>query len=327
MFRATALRTKAIRPQRYNVGAGIMGVEGTPFFTNESQGMGPNETRTFTKGSKVFTVNNAGQVIKVDTLPIKYQAPRKENLFIRTAERLLDPEGYKKNVADVKRFGRYMATPDPYLKAGKLGAGLSGYLGAEALANQLLPKGSADAVSTGLMGTGIAQLAEGFGAGKIPLAGKAVRLAAGPGRLLMNPKIGIPVAVGAAGIFGARKLDEAMSRPREFTETDGFLGPAGTKTYVESPYAKQKREYEEVMKIQDPREQELAMGNRPDLFSPMSPDDMMMSAPPLPGSELAQQQGGDVGGAGGTTPPQITAIPASAEKTDTDLNTQIKSKV
>jgi hypothetical protein len=81
-----------------------------------------------------------------------------------------------------------------------------------------------------------------------------------------------------------------MSRPKEFTETDGFLGPAGTKTYVESPYAKQKREYEEVMKIQDPREKELAMGNRPDLFSPMSPDDMMMSAPPLAGSELAQQQ-------------------------------------
>jgi hypothetical protein len=43
------------------------------------------------------------------------------------------------------------------------------------------------------------------------------------------------------------------------------------------------------MKIQDPREKELAMGNRPDLFSPMSPDDMMMSAP-LAGSELAQQQ-------------------------------------
>jgi hypothetical protein len=80
-----------------------------------------------------------------------------------------------------------------------------------------------------------------------------------------------------------------MSRPKEFTETDGFLGPAGTKTYVESPYAKQKREYEEVMKIQDPREKELTMGNRPDLFSPMSPDDMMMSAP-LAGSELAQQQ-------------------------------------
>jgi hypothetical protein len=67
-----------------------------------------------------------------------------------------------------------------------------------------------------------------------------------------------------------------------------FLGPAGTKTYVESPYAKQKREYEEVTKIQDPREKELTMGNRPDLFSPMSPDDMMMSAPPLAGSELAQ---------------------------------------
>jgi hypothetical protein len=313
MFRATALRTRAIRPQRYNVGAGIMGVEGTPFFTNESQGMGPNETRTFTKGSKVYTVNNAGQVLKVETLPIKYQAPKKENIFFRTAERLLDPEGYKKNVADVKRFGKYMATPDPYLKAGKFGAGLSGYLGAEALSNQLLPKGGADAVSTGLMGTGIAQLAEGLGAGKIPLAGRAVRLAAGPGRLLMNPYVGIPVAITAAGIYGAKKLDEAMSRPKEFTETDGFLGPAGTKTYVESPYAKQKREYEKVMKIQDPREKELAMGNRPDLFSPMSPDDMMMSAP-LAGSELAQQQA-TVGGAGGTTPPgeqpPVKIVPAS----------------
>jgi hypothetical protein len=170
MFRATALRTRAIRPQRYNVGAGIMGVEGTPFFTNESQGMGPNETRTFTKGSKVYTVNSAGQVIKVDTLPIQYQAPKKENIFFRTAERLLDPEGYKKNIADVKRFGKYMASPDPYLKAKVLLVleSTSGYLGAEALANQVLPEGGANAVSTGLMGTGIAHLAEGLGAGKIP---------------------------------------------------------------------------------------------------------------------------------------------------------------
>lgn len=329
MFRATALRTGAIRPQRYNVGAGIMGVEGTPFFTNESQGMGPNETRTFTKGSKVYTVNNAGQVIKVDTLPIKYQAPKKENLFFRTAERLLDPEGYKKNVADVKRFGRYMASPAPYKGIASIAKAIPGYAGAEILAQQALPEEEAGYARTGLMATGIADFAKGLGAGKIPYAGRLVSAIAGPGRLLAKPAIGVPVAVGAAGIYGARKLDEAMSRPREFTETDGFLGPAGTKTYVESPYAKQKREYEEVMKIQDPREQELAMGNRPDLFSPMSPDDMMMSAPPLPGSELAQTQGGGegTGGTGGTTPPQIAAIPASAEKTDTDLNTQINQSV
>ena len=318
MFRTKALRTRAIRPQRYNVGTGIMGVEGTPYFTNESQGMGPAETRTVTKGSKVYTIDNRGQVLKVETLPINYQAPKKENVFFRAAGRLLDPEGYKKNIADVKRFGKYMATPDPYLKAGRgiasIGKTASGYLGAEALAGQLLPEGGADAVSTGLMGTGIAQLAEGFGAGKIPVVGKAVRFAAGPGRLLTNPYVGIPVALTAAGIYGARKLDEAMSRPKEFTETDGFLGPAGTKTYVESPYAKQKREYEEVMKIQDPREKELAMGNRPDLFSPMSPDDMMMSSTPLAGSELAQQQGGDAGGTGGTTPPQGTVVPASSNK-------------
>jgi hypothetical protein len=327
MFRATALRTRAIRPQRYNVGAGIMGVEGTPYFTNESQGMGPNETRTFTKGSKVYTVNSAGQVIKVDTLPIKYQAPKKENIFFRAAERLLDPEGYKKNIADVKRFGKYMATPDPYLKAGKLGAGIGTIYAAESLAEQVLPETAANYVGKGIIGSGIAQLAEGV-TKNTPYLGKLVRFVGGPSRLLMNPKVGVPVALTAAGIYGAKKLDEAMSRPKEFTETDGFLGPAGTKTYVESPYAKQKREYEEVMKIQDPREQELAMGNRPDLFSPMGPDDMMMSAPPLAGSELAQTQGG---GAGGTTPPsqqpQATAIPASAEKKDTDLNTQVNQSV
>jgi hypothetical protein len=328
MFRTTALRTRAIRPQRYNVGAGIMGVEGTPFFTNESQGMGPNETRTFTKGSKVYTVNSAGQVIKVDTLPIKYQAPKKENVFFRAAERLLDPEGYKKNVADVKRFGKYMASPAPYKGIASIAKAIPGYAGAEVLAQQALPEKEAGYASTGLMATGIADFAKGLGAGKIPYFGRLVNFAAGPGRLLAKPAIGIPVALTAAGIYGAKKLDEAMSRPKEFTETDGFLGPAGTKTYVESPYAKQKREYEEVMKIQDPREKELAMGNRPDLFSPMSPDDMMMSAPPLAGSELAQTQGG---GAGGTTPPsqqpQATAIPASAEKKDTDLNTQVNQSV
>jgi hypothetical protein len=326
MFRATALRTRAIRPQRYNVGAGIMGVEGTPFFTNESQGMGPNETRTFTKGSKVYTVNSAGQVIKVDTLPIKYQAPKKENIFFRTAERLLDPVGYEKNKADIKRFGKYMATPDPYLKAGKLGAGIGTIYAAESLAEQVLPETAANYVGKGIIGSGIAQLAEGV-TKNTPYLGKLVRFVGGPSRLLMNPKVGVPVALTAAGIYGAKKLDEAMSRPKEFTETDGFLGPAGTKTYVESPYAKQKREYEEVMKIQDPREKEAAMGNRPDLFSPMSPDDMMMSSTPLAGSELAQQQGG---GAGGTTPPrqqpQATAIPASSTKDSANITGGLDKK-
>jgi hypothetical protein len=326
MFRATALRTRAIRPQRYNVGAGIMGVEGTPFFTNESQGMGPNETRTFTKGSKVYTVNSAGQVIKVDTLPIKYQAPKKENIFFRTAERLLDPVGYEKNKADIKRFGKYMATPDPYLKAGKLGAGIGTIYAAESLAEQVLPETAANYVGKGIIGSGIAQLAEGV-TKNTPYLGKLVRFVGGPSRLLMNPKVGVPVALTAAGIYGAKKLDEAMSRPKEFTETDGFLGPAGTKTYVESPYAKQKREYEEVTKIKDPREKELAMGNRPDLFSPMSPDDMMMSAPPLAGSELAQTQGG---GAGGTTPPsqqpQATAIPASSTKDSANITGGLDKK-
>jgi hypothetical protein len=328
MFRATALRTRAIKPQRYNVGAGIMGVEGTPFFTNESQGMGPNETRTFTKGSKVYTVNSAGQVIKVDTLPIKYQAPKKENIFFRTAERLLDPEGYKKNIADVKRFGKYMASPAPYKGIASIAKAVPGYAGAEILAQQALPEKEAGYASTGLMATGIADFAKGLGAGKIPYFGRLVNFAAGPGRLLAKPAIGVPVALTAAGIYGAKKLDEAMSRPKEFTETDGFLGPAGTKTYVESPYAKQKREYEEVMKIQDPREQELAMGNRPDLFSPMGPDDMMMSAPPLAGSELAQTQGG---GAGGTTPPgqqpQATIVPASVEKKESGISKEVPTNI
>jgi hypothetical protein len=307
MFRATALRTGAIRPQRYNVGAGEMGVTGTPYFTTESQGMGPTETRTVTRGSKVYTIDNRGQVLKVDTLPINYQAPKKPNIFFRTAERLLDPEGFKKNKADIKRFGKYMASPDPYKGLASIGRGISYGVGADVLAQQVLPEKGVDAFRTGLMTTGIAQLAEGV-TKKIPYAGRAISLAAGPGRLLMNPWVGVPVAATAAGIYGAKKLDEAMSKPDEFTETDGFLGPAGTKTYAESPYAKQKREYEEVMKVQDPREKEAAMGNRPDLFSPMSPDDMMMSSTPLAGSELAQQQGG------GTTPPQGTVVPASSNK-------------
>jgi hypothetical protein len=307
MFRATALRIGAIRPQRYNVGAGEMGVTGTPYFTTESQGMGPTETRTVTRGSKVYTIDNRGQVLKVDTLPINYQAPKKPNIFFRTAERLLDPEGFKKNKADIKRFGKYMASPDPYKGLASIGRGISYGVGADVLAQQVLPEKGVDAFRTGLMTTGIAQLAEGV-TKKIPYAGRAISLAAGPGRLLMNPWVGVPVAATAAGIYGAKKLDEAMSKPDEFTETDGFLGPAGTKTYAESPYAKQKREYEEVMKVQDPREKEAAMGNRPDLFSPMSPDDMMMSSTPLAGSELAQQQGG------GTTPPQGTVVPASSNK-------------
>jgi hypothetical protein len=322
MFRTTALRIGAIRPQRYNVGAGEMGVTGTPYFTTESQGMGPTETRTVTKGSKVYTIDSRGQVLKVDTLPINYQAPKKPNIFFRTAERLLDPEGFKKNTADIKRFGKYMASPDPYKGLASLAKAVPGYGGAEILAQQVLPEEEAGYARTGLMATGIADFAKGF-TKKIPYAGRLVSAVAGPGRLLANPAIGVPVALTAAGIYGAKKLDEAMSRPNEFTETDGFLGPAGTKTYVESPYAKQKREYEEVMKVQDPREKEAAMGNRPDLFSPMSPDDMPMSYTPLAGSELAQQQGG---GAGGTTPPQGTVVPASSKEVPTNITGGVDKK-
>jgi hypothetical protein len=319
MFRTTALRIGAIRPQRYNVGAGEMGVTGTPYFTTESQGMGPTETRTVTKGSKVYTIDSRGQVLKVDTLPINYQAPKKPNIFFRTAERLLDPEGFKKNTADIKRFGKYMASPAPYKGLASLAKASAGYVGADDWLNKFSQKEEQMLLDTGLMATGIAQLAEGV-TKKIPYAGRAISLAAGPGRLLANPAIGVPVALTAAGIYGAKKLDEAMSRPNEFTETDGFLGPAGTKTYVESPYAKQKREYEEVMKVQDPREKEAAMGNRPDLFSPMSPDDMPMSYTPLAGSELAQQQGG------GTTPPQGTVVPASSKEVPTNITGGVDKK-
>jgi hypothetical protein len=145
MFRTTALRIGAIRPQRYNVGAGEMGVTGTPYFTTESQGMGPTETRTVTKGSKVYTIDSRGQVLKVDTLPINYQAPKKPNIFFRTAERLLDPEGFKKNTADIKRFGKYMASPDPYKGLASIGKASSGYVGADVLAQQVLPEKGADA--------------------------------------------------------------------------------------------------------------------------------------------------------------------------------------
>lgn len=319
MFRHKALRTGVLKPKKYNIGAPDFGVSTEVASRNPAY---VQPSKTFIKGNIKYTVGPMGNIIASERIPvpqIEYKpglSTRFGNNFFNVAERLFDPEGYKKNYRDVKRVGAALVNPETYKKAGKgIGKGIkgfgkmsAGYLGASAVGEMT---GTSKVVEPALATTGIAQLAEGLGAGRIPLGiGKAIRFAAGPGRLLTSP-YGLAAAAIAAPVYGMYKLDQYLMKPKEVIDPK-----TGKKTLVESNYAKQTKF------MQDEANREL--------FDPMSPDDAMLSfdmmqraeakakkeANAMPGSDLQvkgeipsgktnQGQGtGDGTGGTGTPPPE-----------------------
>jgi len=331
MFRQKALKTGALKPRHYQFGAGMEGISmGDPRYEAPA--------KTFVKGNIKYTVGPMGNIIateRVNPLQIEYKPSVGQKISNKSwsiAERLFDPEGYKKNIQDIKKFGQYMTTSEPYTKAAQtVGKGIkaigkysAGYLGASAVGEMT---GTEKVVEPALAATGIAQFAEGLGAGRIPLAGRAIRFAAGPGRFLTGP-YGLAAAAAAAPVYGMYKLDEYLRKPKEVIDP-----VTGEKKLEKSNYTKQ-MEYMDANK---------------DIFDPMSPDDMMLSADiasreradqmkatgtPMPGSdlqtkgEIPQQQG--TGGTGKPTPPKggqvVPAGGTGVEKVGkTDVPTNINA--
>ena len=247
IFRAKALKVGALKPKRYQLGAGPLGIQGAavnPYYTTESQG---EKFREFVKDGKRYIVDSKGQIVKTEYLPavIKEKAPSADlrptkgigGKIYQGLETVLDPESaYKRGtygqiMEAVKPTGSYLAekaksigstliNPETYTKTipqGILkgiktaGPGIAGFAGADYLAEATGSEKVKQAVGTGSAVSGGAELAAALGLRGIPYAGAALNLAGGPARLLMNPYVGIPVGAAALAAYGQKKRNEYLA--------------------------------------------------------------------------------------------------------------------
>ena len=243
IFRANALKTGALKPKRYQIGAGPLGIQGpsvNPYYTTESQGQ---QLREFVKGGVRYVVDQTGNIVRKDYLP----AVVKQGADVRPAtgisgtiykglETIFDPESaYKRGTygqitealkptgsylsEKAKAVGSTLINPETYTKTipqgvmkgiKTAGPGIAGFVGADYLAEATGNEKIKQAVGTGSAVSGGAELAAALGLRGIPYAGAALNLAGGPARLLMNPYVGVPVGLAAATAYGLKKRNEYL---------------------------------------------------------------------------------------------------------------------
>jgi hypothetical protein len=254
IFRANALKTGALKPKGYVLGAGPLGITGTsvnPYYTTESQGQ---QLREFVKGGVRYVVDQTGNIVRKDYLP----AVVKEKTDLRPTkgisgtvykglEAVFDPESaYKRGtygqIAEAlkptggylsekaKSIGSTLINPETYTKTipqgimkgiKTAGPGIAGFVGADYLAEATGNEKIKQAVGTGSAVSGGAELAAALGLRGIPYAGAALNLAGGPARLLMNPYVGIPVGLAATTAYGLKKRNEYLAaNPEAFARAE-----------------------------------------------------------------------------------------------------------
>ena len=303
MFRHAALRSGALKPISYQVGAPEFGVS-TQVASRNPAYTAP--TQVFEKGGVRYFVNAAGQIIgteRTTPLQIGYKpsmGTRISNKFFDIAERFVSPEGYSKNIQSLKNIGSALTKGETYVKGAKtVGRGVKSLVNPALIAPAL-------AVDKGLEEAGLGEAStlaylgsEGARAAGKALTSKpgAVRSTIGYGlraaglpasvralgtRAMMTP-MGAGITAAAAVPYGMYKLDQYLRQPKKVYDPE-------KKIYVdvESDFAKQDR----YMNSPEGRE----------IFTPMSPDDMMnfqqqtalenqatpaAAASAMPGSDLA----------------------------------------
>ena len=303
MFRHAALRSGALKPRSYQVGAPEFGVS-TQVASRNPAYTAP--TQVFEKGGVRYFVNAAGQIIgteRTNPLQIEYKpsmGTRISNKFFDIAERFVSPEGYSKNIQSLKNIGSALTKGETYVKGAKtVGRGVKSLVNPALIAPAL-------AVDKGLEEAGLGEAStlaylgsEGARAAGKALTSKpgAVRSTIGYGlraaglpasvralgtRAMMTP-MGAGITAAAAVPYGMYKLDQYLRQPKKVYDPE-------KKIYVdvESDFAKQDR----YMNSPEGRE----------IFTPMSPDDMMnfqqqtalenqatpaAAASAMPGSDLA----------------------------------------
>lgn len=303
MFRHAALRSGALKPRSYQVGAPEFGVS-TQVASRNPAYTAP--TQVFEKGGVRYFVNAAGQIIgteRTTPLQIEYKpsmGTRISNKFFDIAERFVSPEGYSKNIQSLKNIGSALTKGETYVKGAKtVGRGVKSLVNPAYIAPALAVEKGLEEAGLGEASTLAYLGSEGARAAGKALTSKpgAVRSTIGYGlraaglpasvralgtRAMMTP-VGMGITAAAAVPYGMYKLDQYLRQPKKVYDPE-------KKIYVdvESDFAKQDR----YMNSPEGRE----------IFTPMSPDDAMLSfdmsqraketaptatASAMPGSDLA----------------------------------------
>ena len=215
IFREKALRVGALKPRSYQVGAGPMGV--API-TPEGPSYNPYTTKTV--DGKVYSLDRAGNVIKVDYLPATTNPPAQgmSRLF-QGLEAIVDPvSAYERGT--YRKIGQSVFNPETYKGIGRFAKSIPGYAAVEAGVDKLIPDTGNTYVDTALNigvlgGSEYAKAATGKafqGAGIRNLLGRgAIRAAASPAVLagVLNPYV-----LGAAAVASPFIAADYLSKER-----------------------------------------------------------------------------------------------------------------
>jgi hypothetical protein len=208
LFREKALRIGALKPRRYQLGAGPMGV--API-TPEGPAYNPYTTKTV--DGKVYSLDRAGNVVKVDYLPATTTQPQggMSKLF-QGLEAIVDPvSAYERGT--YRKIGQSVFNPETYKGIGRFAKSIPGYYAVEEGLNVAGVPG--EVAVPGLIASEFAKSATGKafqGAGIKNLLGRgAIRAAASPAVLagVLNPYV-----LGAAAVATPFIAADYLSKER-----------------------------------------------------------------------------------------------------------------
>jgi len=212
LFREKALKVGALKPRRYQLGAGPMGV--API-TPEGPTYNPYTTKTV--DGKVYSLDRMGNVVKVDYLPATINQPQggMSKLF-QGLEAIVDPASASER-GTYRKVGQAIFNPETYKTAakgiGRFAKSIPGYVAVEEGLNVAGVPG--EVAIPGLIASEFAKSATGKafqGAGIKNLLGRgAIRAAATPAVLagVLNPYV-----LGAAAVASPFIAADYLSKER-----------------------------------------------------------------------------------------------------------------
>ena len=209
LFREKALKVGALKPRRYQLGAGPMGV--API-TPEGPTYNPYTTKTV--DGKVYSLDRAGNVIKVDYLPATTNQPAQgmSRLF-QGLEAIVDPvSAYERGT--YRKIGQSVFNPETYKGIGRFAKSIPGYYAVEEGLNVAGVPG--EVAVPGLIASGFADTAAGRaafqGAGIKNLLGRgAVKALASPSMLA---RFAYPYVLGATAVAAPFIAADYLSKER-----------------------------------------------------------------------------------------------------------------
>ena len=209
LFREKALKVGALKPRRYQLGAGPMGV--API-TPEGPTYNPYTTKTV--DGKVYSLDRMGNVVKVDYLPATVNQPQggMSKLF-QGLEAIVDPASASER-GTYRKVGQAIFNPETYKTIGRFAKSIPGYYAVEEGLNVAGVPG--EVAVPGLIASGFADTAAGRaafqGAGIKNLLGRgAVKALASPSMLA---RFANPYVLGATAVAAPFIAADYLSKER-----------------------------------------------------------------------------------------------------------------